>query len=151
MNPTPAQLETRRGRVAAAWALHDEVVLIPAGEPVPILGGADQTYPFLSHAEYFWLTDHEAPGAVIAYDPKAGWTDFVPETTEAERVWEGRGDAPGTPYSRLEGWLAERTGRPVVSLGAALPNDGGEDARALELRAAPLLAYMPKDEQAAAA
>lgn len=145
MNPTPAQLETRRGRVAAAWALHDEVVLIPAGEPVPILGGADQTYPFLSHAEYFWLTDHEAPGAVIAYDPKAGWTDFVPETTEAERVWEGRADAPGTPYSRLEGWLAERTGRPVVSLGAALPNDGGEDARALELRAALMHARRAKD------
>lgn len=145
MNPTSAQLDARRGRAAAAWALKDEIVVIPAGEPIPVPGGADQTYPFLSHAEYFWLTDHECPGAVLAFDPQEGWTDFVPETTEGERVWEGRGDAPGTPLSRYEGWRAARSGRPVVVLGAALPNDGGTDARALELRAALMHARRPKD------
>ena len=146
MNPTSAQLEARRSRTAAAWSLHDEVVLIAAGEPISIPGGADQTFPFLSHAEYFWLTDHEAPGAVLAFDPMEGWTDFVPETTEAERVWEGRGDAPGTPLARLKDWLAARAGRQLVSLGAALPNAGGLDARALELRGTLTHVRRPKDE-----
>ena len=43
----------------------------------------------MAHAEYFWLADLECPGGVIAFDPKSGWVDFVPEVTEAERVWEG--------------------------------------------------------------
>jgi Xaa-Pro aminopeptidase len=122
------------------------VVLVGAGEPIPVPGGADQTYPFLAHAEYFYLTDRETPGGVLAFDAAEGWVDFVPATTEAERVWEGRGDAPGTPLERLEAWLAARQGRPVVRLGAWLPNAGGTDARALELREALMHARRPKDE-----
>ncbi len=120
------------------------MVLIEAGEPVPIPGGADQTYPFLAHAEYFWLTDRETPAGVLGFDPREGWVDFVPETTEAERVWEGRGDAPGTPLSRLEDWLTTRAGRPVLRLGAALANTGG-GGRALDLREALTHARRPKD------
>ncbi len=146
MDTTPRHLEARRARAAAAWNLRDEIVLIPAGDHVSILGAADQTYPFVAHAEYFWLADHESPGAVMAFDPKAGWTDFVPETTVAERVWEGRGDAPGTPKSKLDAWLAARAGRPVISLGAAQPNAGVTDARVNELREALLHARRPKDE-----
>ncbi|HTR97913.1 MAG TPA: M24 family metallopeptidase [Candidatus Acidoferrales bacterium] len=145
MDTTSALLDARRARAAAAWNLTNEVVLIEAGGPISIPGGADQTYPFLAHAEYFWLTDHEPAGAVLAFDPKSGWTDFVPETTEAERVWEGRGDAPGTPRRLLEDWLAGRADRPVVRLGAALPNAGGKDGRALELREALTHARRPKD------
>ncbi len=139
-------LEARRARTAAAWALHEEIVLIAAGEPVGIPGGADQTYPFLAHAEYFWLTDHEAVGAVLAFDPKSGWTDFVPATTEDERVWEGRGDAPGTPSDQLAGWLDARTGRPVVRLGVAAPGSPVERARATELREGLMHARRPKDD-----
>lgn len=145
MENTSRFLEARRSRLAAAWALRDEVVLIPAGDPVPVPGGADQTYPFLAHSEYVWLTDRETPGGVVAFDPAEGWVDFVPETTEAERVWEGRGDAPGTPLSGLDAWLAARAGRTTVQLGASLPNAGGTDARALELREAMLHARRPKD------
>jgi Xaa-Pro aminopeptidase len=146
MNPTPAQIDARRARAAAAWNLKDEIVLIPAGEEILVPGGADQAYPFLAHAEYYWLTDAEVPGAVLAYDPKEGWTDFVPETTEAQRVWEGRGDAHGTPRSKLDAWLSARSGRPVVALGVAVPNTGSDDKRAMELRAALLHARRPKDE-----
>lgn len=139
-------LDARRARTAAAWDLKDELVLVLAGEPIPVPGGADQTYPFLSHAEYFWLTDRETPAGVMAFDPQEGWVDFVPATTEAERVWEGRGDAPGVPLEQLDAWLAKRAGRPLVKLGAALPNAGGTDARALELREAMMHARRPKDE-----
>lgn len=144
---TPTRfLDARRARLAAAWALRDDIVLIGAGGHISVPGGADQTYPFLAHAEYFWLTDRETPEGVLAYDPQEGWTDFVPETTEAERVWEGRGDAPGTPLAQLDAWLDARRGRPLARLGAWLPNAGGTGARALELRETMMQARRPKDE-----
>ena len=114
-------LEQRRERVASAWTLTDEVILVGAGEPVSIPGGQDQTYPFLAHSEYVWIADREVAGAVTAYDPKEGWVDFVPVVTEAERVWEGREQMPGAPLSELPAWLAARRGLGVVHLGSPLP------------------------------
>lgn len=139
-------LEQRRERAASAWALTDEVILVGAGEPVSIPGGQDQTYPFLAHAEYVWLADREAAGAVIAYDPKSGWVDFVPVVTEAERVWEGKEQAPGTPLSELPAWLAARRGRPLVNLGSPLPCATAGGTRTDELRAALSHARRPKDD-----
>ena len=90
-------MEARRRRATDALGLQDEILLVAAGEPVGIPGGMDQTYPFLSHSEYFWLADREEPGGILAFDPKDGWVDFVPEVTERERIWEGRDDnEPGT-------------------------------------------------------
>jgi Xaa-Pro aminopeptidase len=136
----------RRSRVAEAWGLSDEIVLVGAGEPVSIPGGQDQTYPFISHAEYFYLTDHECTGAVLAFDPKEGWTDFVPDVTEAERVWEGRTDTEGTPLSSFPAWLAARRGRRVAMLGSPLAGVRSEAGRNEELRAALTHARRPKDE-----
>ena len=127
-------LNARRARAAAAWDLRDEVVLVAAGEPISIPGGADQTYPFLAHSEYIWLADRETPGAVVAFDPKEGWTDFVPDVTERERVWEGKEQAAGRSIGELVGWLGARRGRVVVVLGCDLPGVRFDPARALELR-----------------
>lgn len=127
-------LNARRARAAAAWDLRDEVVLVAAGEPISIPGGADQTYPFLAHSEYVWLADRETPGAVVAFDPKAGWTDFVPDVTERERVWEGKEQAAGRSIGELAGWLGARRGRTVVVLGADIAGVRSDPARALELR-----------------
>ncbi|MBI5711600.1 MAG: aminopeptidase P family protein [Candidatus Eisenbacteria bacterium] len=127
-------LNARRARAAAAWDLRDEVVLVAAGEPISIPGGADQTYPFLAHSEYIWLADRETPGAVVAFDPKEGWTDFVPDVTERERVWEGKEQAAGRSIGELAGWLGARRGRVMVVLGCDLPGVRSEPARALELR-----------------
>ncbi len=69
------QLARRRRAAQDAWALTDQVVLIGAGDPIPIPGRADLTYPFTAHSEYFYLTDRNAPGGVLAFDPRrAGWT-----------------------------------------------------------------------------
>jgi hypothetical protein len=62
-------LERRRQATAAAWDLRDEVVLVAAGEPVPVPGRGDRTYPFRAHAEYLYLTDRERPGGVLCLDP----------------------------------------------------------------------------------
>lgn len=140
-------LRARRERAAAAWALREELVLIGAGSPIPVPGGADQTYPFLAHAEYVWLAGHEVPDAVLAFDPREGWTDFVPPVTAAERVWEGREDAPGTPLPELAGWLAARRGRSVVALGSPIAGLAGDGAHAARLREQLLHARRPKDAE----
>jgi Xaa-Pro aminopeptidase len=139
-------LERRRERVAAAWNLTREVVLIGAGEAQPIPGGADQTYPYLSHSEYFYLADRDCPGGVVAFDPTEGWVDFVPEVTEAERVWEGKTDTEGVPVSALAGWIGARRGRPLAMLGTPLPGVRADPARSAELREALTHARRPKDE-----
>ena len=138
-------LVARRERAAAAWALRDEVVLIGAGSMIPVPGGADLTYPFMAHAEYLWLAGHEVVDAVLAFDPRDGWTDFVPPVTQAERVWEGRTEALGTPLHELGGWLAARRGRPVVALGSPIPGLGGDAVRAAQLREQLMHARRPKD------
>lgn len=140
-----AVLDARRARAAAAWKLKDELVLVGAGEPVGLPGGADQTYPFLAHQEYVWLADRDTPGAVVAFDPASGWTDFVPDVTERERLWEGREQEAGESLTQLPGWLAARRGRPVVMLGAKLPGLASDAVRTSELRELLLHARRPKD------
>jgi Xaa-Pro aminopeptidase len=117
------QLERRRAAAAAAWDLSGEIVLIGAGDPVPLPGRGDVTYPFRAHSEYLYLTDRERPGGVLAFDPLEGWVDFVAPVTPEERLWEGApGDAQeGVPLPELAGWLARRRDRPVASLGAPHP------------------------------
>ena len=139
-------LERRRARIAAAWGLTDEIVLVGAGEPISQPGGQDQTYPFLSHSEYFYLADRECVGGLVAFDPKEGWTDFVPDVTEDERVWEGRTDVEGTPLSGFPAWLAARRGRKVAMLGVALHDVAADAGVTAEAREKLQQAIRPKDE-----
>jgi Xaa-Pro aminopeptidase len=112
---------------AAAWNLTDGFVAIGAGEPLPVPGRYDRAYPFRSHSEYFYLTDRERPGGVLAFDPDEGWFEFVTPVTRDELVWSGTEDAqagiPDGAYdvSELPRWLEERRGRRCGCLGAAIP------------------------------
>jgi Xaa-Pro aminopeptidase len=128
-------IERRRRTIEAEWDDLGAVVLIGAGDPIPIPGRADRVYPFLAHSEYFYLTDHHRPGAVLAYDPQEGWSEFVPAISADERLWRGAlGDETGTPASELGPWLERRRGRPVAQLGAPIPNLPSDAAVAAELR-----------------
>ena len=117
-------LAERRRRIAETIGLHDEILLIGAGEPIPLPEGSDQTYPFCAHPEYYYLTGIDSPGGVLAFDPRQrsskGWVSFVPSVTEAEKMWEGRTQLAGTPLPRLEPWLGARRRRPIINLGAPL-------------------------------
>jgi Xaa-Pro aminopeptidase len=121
--PTGVQLERRRRAAADQWRLADEVVLIAAGDRIPVPGRGDRTYPYRAHSEYLYLTDRERPGGVLAFDPHEGWVDFVEPVTRDERLWEGAAaDEPeGVPVAELAAWLDQRRGRPVACLGAELP------------------------------
>lgn len=91
---------------------------------MPLPEGSDQTYPFRAHSEYYYLTGIDRPEGFLAFDPRQpsskGRVSFVPDVTEAEKMWEGRTQGVGRPLSRLEAWLGSRRGRPIVNLGAQL-------------------------------
>lgn len=128
-------IASRRQRMARLLDLKDEILLVAAGEPVSIPGGQDQTYPFLAHSDFFYLTDRECEGGVVAFDAASGeWVDFVPAVTQAQRVWEGREQEPGTPLAELGPWVASRRGRSIISLGAPLACVRTDDRRAVEVR-----------------
>lgn len=124
MNAPPLSAARLR-RLGTALPLDDRLLVVGAGEPVPLPEGSDQTYPFRAHADYFYLAGLEAPGAVVAFDPRdgadAGWVSFVPPVTEGERVWEGRRPWPGTPKEEFARWLEARRGRGIAALGAPVP------------------------------
>jgi Xaa-Pro aminopeptidase len=116
-------LSPRRHRVAASLPLDDALLVVGAGRPVPLPENSDQTYPFQSHAEYFYLTELECTDGIVAYDPRDGaWLSFVPAVTEAERVWEGSAQLPGLPLAEFAPWLAARASRPVAQLGVPRPD-----------------------------
>jgi Xaa-Pro aminopeptidase len=147
MTAIAEQLERRRRAVAAQWDLHDEVVLVGAGERIPLPGRGDLTYPFRSHSEYLYLTDRERPGGVLAFDAQDGWLDFVAPVTPEERLWEGAPDAQdGVPLPELAEWLKRRDGRPLAYLGApyaGVTRDGTLEAR---VRQGLDIVRRPKDE-----
>ena len=139
---TDAFLERRRAAAAAAWNLDRGVVLVAAGDEIPVPGRGDRTYPFRAHTEYLYLADRERPGGVLAYAPADGWVEFVAPVTAEELLWTGlEGDREGVPegtrpVSELEAWVA---GRPVRRLGAAADSD-------VELRDALIHVRRPKDD-----
>jgi Xaa-Pro aminopeptidase len=136
-------LELRRLATSAAWDLHDDgVVLVAAGDEIPVPGRGDRTYPFRAHSEYLYLTDRERPGGVLAFDPGEGWVEFVAPVTPEELLWTGlEGDREGVPegtrpLDELEPFVR---GRPVRRLGVTPEPDA-------ELRDALIRVRRPKDD-----
>lgn len=141
------ELRRRRAAVVDAWGLDDEVVLIGAGAPIPRPGRDDTTYPFEAHSEYYYLTDRNRPGGVLAFDPGEGWVDFVAPVTASDRLWSG---APTTDLERpttddLDGWLEVRAGRPIAWLGSAPAGARFDAELADELRFGLSRVRRPKD------
>lgn len=142
-------IEDRRARVAAAWNLTNEIVLIASGELIPVPGGADQCLPFLPHTEYRYIADHDEPGCIVAYDPKSGWIEFRPPVEEPERVWEGREPVEWAndlrPMTEFAAWLDARKDCPIANLGATLPGIPGDAALTDAVRVKYFHARRPKD------
>ncbi|MCC6158894.1 MAG: aminopeptidase P family protein [Deltaproteobacteria bacterium] len=115
-------LAGRARRAAEATGDTADLVLVGAGEPIGKPGGLDQTYPFIPHPEYFWLTGSRRPGGVMAFDANEGWKHFVRPASPDERLWEGEPDVPpGEDVAGLDAWIRERALRRVATLGARIP------------------------------
>src|SRR5215217_9032912 len=136
---TDTFLQRRRAAAAAAWSLDGGVVLVAAGDEIPVPGRGDRTYPFRAHSEYLYLTDRERPGGVLAFDPCEGWFDFVVPASREERLWGAVTTAPadeGRPIAGLEPWLEARSGRPIARLGAPVRQVASDADLEARLRAA---------------
>jgi Xaa-Pro aminopeptidase len=132
-----AHLVARRQRVADALGerarllLGDHatppVVLLGAGEMVPVPGQHDRVYPFMAHSDYYYLTEQQCPGGVLAIDLADGspWQAFAPEVTQAHRTWEGDVTWEGASLAELAPWLSQRRGRAVAMLGCPVGGYGG--------------------------
>ncbi|MDQ4139637.1 MAG: aminopeptidase P family protein [Bacteroidota bacterium] len=89
---TNQDIQLRRQRLSLKWDSllePDEVVLVYSGEPISKPGGLDQTYPFLPHPAYYWLTGRRREGEVVLYNKNSGWVEFQKAITAEEAVWEG--------------------------------------------------------------
>jgi Xaa-Pro aminopeptidase len=123
------ELERRRAAVGDAWGLDSEIVLIGAGAPIHRPGRDDATYPFEAHSEYYYLTDRNRPGGVLAFDPCDGWVDFVQPVTASDRLWSGApaSEPEGPTTDDLRDWLARRRDVAIAWLGS-VPADAQFDA-----------------------
>ncbi len=125
----PTFLTERKNRAARgldAVLSNGDLVLVLSGTPITKPGGLDQTYPFLPHPDYYWLTGSRRPQGVSAYTKDEGWIDFVLPVTRDEKVWEGGAEViPGRPVGDLDAWiLAKAPGRVFV-----LGQPGTQDLR----------------------
>lgn len=144
----PAHLSARRARLAAALAPADTLLVIGAGDPVPLPEGSDQTYPYRAHAEYVFAAGGECAGGIVAYDPReggAGWHSFVPPVTEAERVWCGARPRAGEDVAGFPAWLGARSGRRIAALGAPVAGVPADPAATEAARLACAEVRRPKD------
>jgi len=145
-----AHLSSRRARVASALSLHNEILVISSGHALPLPEHSDQCYPFIADADYFYLTEDNSEGGLIAYDPQLGpvdgWVHFVPEIGEAERIWEGRAQQPGVLLREFDTWLDSRRNRPLALLGAPQHGQSGDPAASRMAATRLQHARRPKDE-----
>lgn len=100
-------LSRRKAQLEKEWSSllkSTDAVLIHSGKPITKPGGLDQTYPFLPHPSYFWLTGRRRPHEVVLYSPSLGWSYFFNPVSTDEVVWEG-GVAEAEPLNSQQQFL----------------------------------------------
>ena len=127
MSTVQRALGRRRAAVGDQWGRQDALVLVAAGGLIGRPGRDDSTYRFEAHSEYYYLTDRNRPGGVLAFDPSEGWIDFSAPVTGSERLWSGApaGESEGPTTDQLDGWLAARAGRSIAWLGSVPADASG--------------------------
>lgn len=137
---TISDIQQRRAKVAQAWDAilnSNEAILVYSGEPISKPGGLDQTYAFIPHPAYYWLTGRRRESEVLLYSKELGWIEFQLEINPEEMIWEGeRSDLlvsqAGRNISELTSFLESHKFEYRYELGQAVFVNG----KAFELRKA---------------
>lgn len=141
MHFSKEDIQARRQRLAARWdalLAPGEAVLVYAGTPIQKPGGLDQTYPFLPHPAYYWLTGRRREEEVVLYNKQSGWIEFQKSIPAEEAIWEGARedllvDEKGSDLKELDAFLGGNKFSALYQLGqAGSPVEG----KAFELRTA---------------
>ena len=147
---TSQDIQVRRQRLQPEWdsiLSETEAVIVYSGDPIPKPGGLDQTYPFLPHPAYFWLTGRRREGEAMLYSKGTGFIEFQKAIPREEAVWEGeRADllvsGPGRPISDLSSFIEQSKFALVYKLGQPTVLEG----KAFDLRTAMDQARRVKDK-----
>lgn len=95
-----------------------DLVLVFCGEPLQKPGGHDQTYDFLPHPDYLWLTGSRRPFGVSVFTLEEGWIDFVKPISRDEKIWEGGGTViPGRAIDELDAWIEKFSAKRTFCIG----------------------------------
>jgi Xaa-Pro dipeptidase len=127
-----------------------DLVLIFSGEPIQKPGGHDQTYPFLPHPDYFWISGLRRSHGIVAYSKDGGWQDFVKHVSLEEKLWEGGSEEfSGTSVAEFGAWFAKERKENVFTLGQPSVKQRElaktDETRANEVQEAFNTARRPKD------
>lgn len=121
MTFSPAAIAARKKRASEALKpllKETDVVVVSNGDPLQKPGGLDQTYPFLPHPDYFWLTGERHPHGISAYSLNEGWVDFILPSSREEALWEGSvRETRGEDVRQFEKWLQTKNPKRVAALG----------------------------------
>lgn len=115
-------IDKRKANVAQALSdvlKNDECLLVFCGAPQQSPGGLDQTYDFLPHPTYFWLTGMREPHGVTFYSKSEGWVDFVRYPTREDKFWDGAAGEglTGEDISKLEPFLSSKKFSKIYKIG----------------------------------
>lgn len=141
MHFSKEDIQARRQRLGARWdsmLAPGEAVLVYSGAPIPKPGGLDQTYPFLPHPAYYWLTGRRREEEVVLYTKESGWMEFQKSIPAEEAIWEGARqdllvEQKGSDVKELDAFLGTRKFSAVYRLGQV---EGPIEGKAFELRTA---------------
>ena len=95
-----------------------DMVIVFSGSPIQKPGGLDQTYPFLPHPEYFWLTGSRRFDGIILYQHQKSWTLFEKHIDAAEKIWEGASEVIlGQDVLTINDWIQQQDAQNFYFLG----------------------------------
>lgn len=79
-----------------------EALVVSSGKSITKPGGLDQTYDFIPHPTYYWLSGSRRASQAMVFSKKTGWVHFFSPTTLEEKIWEGAADEALLTPNNLE-------------------------------------------------
>jgi len=79
-----------------------EALVVYSGIALTKPGGLDQTYDYIPHPTYYWLTGSRRAMQAVLFSKKTGWVHFFSPQSSQEKIWEGAVDEVLLTLNNLE-------------------------------------------------